>query len=59
MTSSRVGILGKVDQYHYSGSFGSVVMVKRKNSKSDKVYAMKIIDKGQIKETNLLQTDYM
>lgn len=39
------------------GSFGSVVLVKRKHVKSDRLYAMKIIDKSQIKEKNLLQTD--
>lgn len=36
-----------------------MVLVKRKNIKTDKVYAMKIIDKKQIKEKNLLQTDYI
>jgi serine/threonine protein kinase len=36
-----------------------VVLVKRKNTKSDKLFAMKIIDKKQIKEKNLLQTDYI
>ena len=39
-----------------AGSFGSVVLVQRKNTPGDKLYAMKVIDKSQIRENNLLQT---
>lgn len=57
MISNRESTWARVYTLLEVGSFGSVVLVKRKHVKSDRLFAMKIIDKSQIREKNLLQTD--
>lgn len=44
---------------NYLGCYGSTIVVRKKNSVNENVFAMKIIDKNILKENTLLSTNLL